>query len=315
MKALVTGGAGFIGSHLVDHLMQTGEEVRVLDNFASGSKENLAQWLDSPRFEAVEGDMLDPEAVKRSVEGCDTVFHLAANPEVRMKKASPGDHFRHNITATFNLLEATREAGCVKRLVFASSSTVYGEASVVPTAEDYGPLLPISLYGSSKLACEALISGYAAIYGFRAVIYRLANIVGPRSSHGVIYDFVKKLRADPQTLMVLGDGGQSKSYVYVMDCVEGFMAGLDTGERVAVYNLGTDSMTTVLEIAETVKKAAGCPDAVVRLTGGVDGGRGWRGDVKVMQLDTSRLRAAGWVPRFSSSEAVALTAKAVASSI
>ena len=311
MHVLVTGGAGFIGSHLVDRLMAEGHKVRVLDNLASGSMANLEQWKGNSSFEFIRGDLLDRETTRRAVEGCAQVYHMAANPEVQANKASPEDHFRQNIEATYSLLEALRGSK-VELLVFASSSTVYGDAAVLPTPEDYGPLVPISLYGASKLACEAMISAYASMYGFRAVVYRLANIVGSRSNHGVIWDFTGKLRMDPDTLEVLGDGSQSKSYLHVSDCVEGFLRGAGSGEHVAIYNLGSEDRVTVLEIAEIVKRAAGYPDAEVVLTGGVDGGRGWKGDVKYMQLDMSLLRSIGWAPRHNSAEAVRLTAENVA---
>ncbi len=161
---------------------------------------------DHRQFMFIHGDLLNPPKVVDAVNGCEIVFHLAANPEVDAKKASPMDHFQQNITATYNLLEAVREAGCVERLAFTSSSTVYGEAEVYPTPEEYGPLIPISLYGASKLACEALISAYSSMYGFRCSLFRLANVVGPRTYHGVIYDFVGKLRKNPEMLEVLGDG-------------------------------------------------------------------------------------------------------------
>jgi len=307
----VTGGAGFIGSHLVDRLMETGNKVRVIDNLASGSLGNLDRWMDHPGFEFIEGDLLERDASLEVVEGCSQVFHLAANPEVQANKAGPEEHFRQNIEATYRLLEAVAERGCVELLVFASTSTIYGEATVLPTPEGYGPTKPISMYGASKLACEALISAYASMRGFKAVTYRLANVVGPRSNHGVIWDFVGKLRDTPGELEVLGDGTQSKSYLYVDDCVDGFLKGAESVEQVAVFNLGSMDRVSVLRIAEIVKEEAGQPEARIRLTGGVDGGRGWRGDVKLMQLDTASLRRLGWAPRHSSEEAVRLTARAV----
>jgi UDP-glucose 4-epimerase len=311
MKVLVTGGAGFIGSHLVDRLMETGNQVRVIDNLASGSTSNLEGWVGHPGFEFIEGDLLDGDASREAVEGCSQVYHLAANPEVRAGKASPEEHFRQNIEATYSLLEAVAEKGGVELLVFASTSTVYGEASVLPTPEGYGPTKPISMYGASKLACEALISAYASMHGYKAVIYRLANVVGPRSNHGVVWDFVGKLIDSPGELEVLGDGTQSKSYLYIDDCVDGFLKGVESDERVAVFNLGSMDRVSVLRIAEVVKEEAGQPEAGISLTGGVDGGRGWMGDVKLMQLDTARLRSLGWAPRYSSEEAVRLTARAV----
>jgi len=311
MKTLVTGGAGFIGSHLVDRLMETGNRVKVIDNLSSGSPGNLERWMGHPGFEFMEADLLDPDACSEAVEGCSRVFHLAANPEVRANKASPEEHFRQNIEATYRLLEAVTERGGVELIVFASTSTVYGEAERLPTPESYGPTKPISMYGASKLACEALISAYASMNGYKAVIYRLANVVGPRSNHGVIWDFVGKLNENPDTLEVLGDGTQSKSYLYIDDCVEGFLKGVESRDQVSVFNLGSMDRLSVLRIAEIVREEAGHPEATMRLTGGVDGGRGWKGDVKLMQLDTSSLRQLGWAPRYGSEEAVRLTARAV----
>jgi len=311
MNVLVTGGAGFIGSHLVDRLMETGNQVRVIDNLASGQLSNLDRWIGHQGFEFIEGDLLERDASLEAVEGCSQVFHLAANPEVQANKAGPEEHFRQNIEATYSLLEAVAEQGGVELLVFASTSTVYGEAAVLPTPEGYGPTKPISMYGASKLACEALISAYASMHGFKAVIYRLANVVGPRSNHGVIWDFVGKLRGSPGELEVLGDGTQSKSYLYIDDCVDGFLKGAESVDQVAVFNIGSMDRTSVLRIAEIVKEEAGQPDAMIRLTGGVDGGRGWKGDVKLMHLDTASLRRLGWAPRYSSEEAVRLTARAV----
>lgn len=311
LKALVTGGAGFIGSHLVDFLINEGKEVRVIDNLSSGNREHLAQWSDNPMMELMELDLLDKTALDGALKGCDEVYHLAANPEVNAKNASPEDHFRQNIEATYNLLEAMRRIGEQKFIAFTSSSTVYGEAETIPTREDYGPLVPISLYGASKLACEALLTAYASMYGFRTIIYRLANVVGPRSNHGVIYDFVHKLRDNPSELEVLGDGSQSKSYLFVDDCISGIMKGIERGNRVDIYNIGSWDRTNVLEIAETVKNEMGLKDAKIRLTGGVDGGRGWKGDVKIMQLDMEELKSIGWTPKYGSAEAVRLTSRSV----
>ena len=312
MRALVTGGAGFIGSHLVDYLMRRGEEIRVLDNLSAGSVSDLGRWLDGPRFEFVRGDLLNPSEVEAAVEGCDVVYHLAANPEVRVWIASPEDHFKQNIEATYSLLEALRRRGEAETLVFTSSSTVYGDADVLPTPEDYAPLKPISLYGASKLAAEALVSAYTSMYGFRCVIYRMANVVGPRCSHGVIYDFVEKLRRNPEELEVLGDGTQSKSYLYVDDCVEGMILGAERAEgRVEILNIGSEDRVDVKTIARIVIEEMGLSGVDIRLTGGVDGGRGWKGDVKLMQLDMSRLRSLGWRPRLSSAETVRETAKAL----
>ncbi len=312
MCYLITGGAGFIGSHLVDHLMRQGNEVRVVDNLSAGSLNNLEQWLNDPRFEFVRGDLLDLADVKGSIQECTSVFHLAANPEVRVWRAPPEDNFKQNVEATYNLLEALRRWGDAETLVFTSSSTVYGDVDVLPTPEDYAPLKPISHYGASKLAAEALVSAYASMYGFRGVIYRMANVVGPRCSHGVVYDFVEKLRKNPGVLEVLGDGTQSKSYLYIDDCLEGMVLGADrTEEKVEIFNIGSVDRVNVRVIAEIVIEEMGLKDVGVRLTGGVDGGRGWRGDVKLMHLDVSRLKSLDWHPQLSSAEAVRKTARAL----
>jgi len=309
MTILITGGAGFIGSHLADRFMEQGEDIRVFDNLSAGTKSNIEKWVGDPRFDFVKGDLLEPSEIKAALEGCRVVYHLAANPEVRIWLARPEDHFNQNILGTYNLLEAIREQGAVDLLVFTSTSTVYGEASVIPTPETYAPLKPISNYGASKLAAEALICSYSSLYGFRSVIYRMANVVGPRSGHGVIYDFAEKLKRNPDELEVLGDGTQSKSYLFIDDCITGMILGaVHTEATVEILNIGSEDRVSVLEIASIVIEEMGLKDVEVELTGGVDGGRGWKGDVKLMQLDMSRLRAFGWSPLFSSTEAVRLTA-------
>lgn len=310
MTVLVTGGAGFIGSHLVDSLLEQGKAVRVFDNMSAGNELYLERWAGNERFNFIKGDLTKPSEVKYILEGCDTIYHLAANPEVRSWLASPDDQFKQNVEATFNLLEDIRKNGGINLLVFTSTSTVYGEATKIPTPETYAPLKPISNYGASKLAAEAMICSYASMYGFQSVIYRMANIVGPRSGHGVIYDFIEKLRKDPLKLEVLGDGTQSKSYLYVEDCIEGMIYGAETtNEDVEILNIGSEDRVTVLEIAKIVIEEMGLEGAEIELTGGVDGGRGWKGDVKLMQLDMQRLKTLGWTPKRSSAEAVRETAR------
>lgn len=310
MTVLVTGGAGFIGSHLVDTLLERGKVVRVFDNMSTGNELYLERWKGNEKCNFIKGDLTKPSEVNYILEGCDTIYHLAANPEVRSWLASPDDQFKQNVEATFNLLEDIRKNGGINLLVFTSTSTVYGEATQIPTPETYAPLKPISNYGASKLAAEAMICSYASMYGFQSVIYRMANIVGPRSGHGVIYDFIEKLRKDPLKLDVLGDGTQSKSYLYVEDCIEGMIYGAETtNEDVEILNIGSEDRVTVLEIARIVIEEMGLEGAEIELTGGVDGGRGWKGDVKLMQLDMSRLKTLGWTPKRSSAEAVRETAR------
>jgi len=309
---LVTGGAGFIGSHLVDALMRRGAEVHVIDNLSNGSLENLEQWSDNPRLKFIRGDLLDQAEANVAVQACEAVFHLAANPEVRLSSVAPDVHFRQNVVATYNLLEAVRRSGRPRFLAFTSSSTVYGDASEIPTPEDYAPLEPISIYGASKLASEALISAYAHIYGFRALIYRLANIIGPRSRHGVIYDFSGKLKDNPRELEILGDGTQAKSYLYIDDCVEAILFSIMRAVHpVEVFNVGSEDWVDVKTIAKIVVETMGLEDVAFRFTGGVDGGRGWKGDVKYMLLAIDKLKSLGWKPRLNSTEAVRATAKTV----
>jgi len=301
---LVTGGAGFIGSHLVDALMKKDAQVCVLDNLSNGWLENISQWFGHPKFEFIRGDLINQDDVTRAVEDCEVVFHLAANPEVRLSSIGPSVHFEQNVVATYNLLEAARKSG-IKELVFTSSSTVYGDASRIPTPEDYAPLKPISVYGASKLASEALVSAYSNNYGFRAVVYRLANIVGPRSRHGVIYDFIQKLRTSPSELEILGDGAQAKSYLHVNDCVNGVLLGLEeTESQFDIFNLGSEDWVDVKTIADIVAQEMDLQNATFRFTGGVDGGRGWKGDVKYMLLDVGKLKSLGWKIESNSAQAV-----------
>ncbi|USH00415.1 SDR family NAD(P)-dependent oxidoreductase [Thermococcus argininiproducens] len=311
MKILVTGGAGFIGSHLVDRLMEEGYEVRVLDDLSAGSLENLKKWINHERFEFMQGDMRDLEILKKAVDGVDAVFHLAANPEVRIGSQSPQLLYETNVLITYNLLEAMRERR-IKLLAFTSSSTVYGEAKRIPTPEDYGPLEPISVYGGAKLAAEALISGYAHTFDIKAVVFRLANIIGKRSNHGVIYDFINKLKANPDRLEILGDGTQRKSYLHVSDTIEAmlylFKEFLKEDKIYDAYNIGSEDWITVTEIAEIVSREMGLSPEFY-FTGGVDGGRGWKGDVKIMLLSIEKAKAKGWKPKMNSREAVEKTVR------
>lgn len=317
MKVLVTGGAGFIGSHLVDRLMELWQEVRVLDDLSAGSLDNIGRWLNHERFEFIKGDMRKMEIVEKAVEDVEVVFHLAANPEVRIGSQSPELLYETNVVITYNLLEAMRKTG-VKYLVFTSSSTVYGDAEVIPTPEDYAPLEPISVYGGAKLAAEALISGYAHTFDFKALVFRLANIIGERSNHGVIYDFINKLRKNPDELEILGDGTQRKSYLHVSDTVDGMLHIFEhfrkEGKTYDAYNLGNNDWITVREIAEIVSEEMGLNPAF-RFIGGVDGGRGWKGDVKFMRLSIEKAKKTGWEPRLNSYEAVRRTVRELLSTI
>ena len=310
-KVVITGGAGFIGSHLVDRIMRAAGEVWVLDNMSAGREEFLERWFGDDKMHLARADVTKLESMIPYMKGADVVFHLAANPDVRSAADNTYAHVEQNILATYNVLEAMRFQN-VKDIVFTSTSTVYGEAIVFPTPEDYGPLKPISVYGASKLASEALISSYVSTFGMRGVLYRFANVVGSRGTHGVIYDFINKLRANPNELEILGDGKQRKSYVHVSDFLKAMVLGYEmTEEALGIYNIGTEQSTDVIAIADIVTEVMGLAGVRYRTTGGVDGGRGWKGDVKVMSLDIKAILALGWEPKHTSDEAVRKTTLAL----
>ncbi len=305
-SVFITGAAGFIGSHLTDQLLSSGAEVVGFDNLSTGTISNLAHALQDSHFHFVRGDLLDIEATSQALGQSELVFHLAADPEVRAGAQNPKGHFKQNLQATFNLLEVIRKRRTLTRLVFASTSTIYGEATVIPTPESYGPLLPISTYGATKLGCEALCTSYSELLPLQVVVFRFANVVGPRARHGVLFDFIMKLRKDPFKLEVLGDGTQAKSYLHIDDCVEAFLLALDDSFwscPMEVYNIGSEGQTSVLTIAQSVKDSTGFTKATVSLTA-KPGERAWPGDVKTMQLDIAKIKRLGWKPRQGSDEAI-----------
>ena len=309
---LVTGGAGFIGSHLVDALVEQGKEVRVLDNFSSGREEFLSHHEGSESVEVCRGDLLDRDEVMSAMEGIETVHHLAANPDIRLGIEVTDTDLRQGTMATYNILEAMRLSE-VGRISFASSSAVYGEAGVMPTPEDYGPVMPISLYGASKLASEALITAWAGTFGAQGYIHRFANIVGPRGTHGVIFDFIHKLKRDPRRLEVLGDGNQEKSYMSAKDCVHSMLHVIGLGEEgTALNNLGTGDTCSVSRIAEIVIEESGLEGVSIDYTGGR---RGWAGDVPKTYLDVTKLLGTGFEPTAMSEQAVRDTARVLISEI
>jgi len=305
MKVLVTGGAGFIGSHIVDRLVIDGYRVRVVDNLSSGGLENLKHWLDSKGVEFLVGDLREPEVALRAVDGVNVVFHFAANPEVRLSTVDPEVHFTNNIVAAFNVLEAMRRRG-VEEIVFASSSSVYGEPEIIPVGED-APLKPISIYGASKAACENMIHSYTKLYGIKAVVLRYANIVGPRLRHGVVWDFINKLLVDRRRLEILGDGKQVRSYMHIEDAVEATMiAWRKSKGDFEVYNVASGDWITVDEVADIVMEVMGLED-VEKVYRPMLHGIGWPGDVKRVALRIDRLRMLGFKPKMRSREAVART--------
>lgn len=306
-KILVTGGAGFIGSYLVDKLLSYDLKVDVLDNLSSGSRGYIDEWNNTFRskFKFLNLDLTIEEHLN-NLDRYDTIFHLAANPDVRSSSVNPYIHLEQNVIATFNILEAARKLD-IEQLVFTSSSTVYGEAYITPTPETYAPLKPISMYGASKLACESIITSYAYTYGFKAIIYRLANVIGGRSNHGVIYDFINKLHKDRTKLEILGNGKQRKSYIHVSDCIDGMIKGLDTDEQVDIFNIGSDDYIDVMTIADAIINKLEIDDIRFVYKDEEGDGRGWKGDVRIMLLDTNRLKSLGWRIRYNSLDAVKLT--------
>ncbi|MEM0253550.1 MAG: NAD-dependent epimerase/dehydratase family protein [Candidatus Bathyarchaeia archaeon] len=304
---LVTGGAGFIGSHIVDRLLLEGYSVRVLDNFSSGRLENIRHHRGG--VEVLNADLKDFEASVKAVSGVEAVFHFAANPEVRVSTINPEIHFNENIVATFNLLEAMRKAG-VKQLIFASSSSVYGEPNGIPVDES-APLRPVSVYGASKAACESLIHAYSRLYGIRAAALRYANVVGPRLRHGVVYDFIIKLMKQPGLLEVLGDGTQVRSYIHVSDAVEATITvWRNLKEGFEAYNVGSEDWVDVNEIAGIVTSAMGLRDVKYAYKP-VLHGVGWLGDVKRIALAIDRLKGLGFQPKMNSRQALTEAAKSI----
>jgi len=298
VKILVTGAAGFIASNLVPRLLARGDEVAGADNFFLGKREYVAKGLDFREL-----DLLDLDRVVALFEEFrpTRVWHLAANSDISYGTTYTDFDLKGGTIVTYNVLEAMRRTQS-KEIVFSSSGAIYGEPAVLPTPEDYGPILPISLYAASKVACETLITAFAHNYGINAWIYRFGNIVGPNPTHGVIHDFVLRLRKDPTRLDVLGDGTQSKPYVHVEDTLDGMEFGIaHARDRVNVFNLAVAGHTSVREIAEWTVAAMGIRSIDIRYG---DSPRGWPGDVPRVRLDTRRMTTLGWTPKLSSAEAV-----------
>lgn len=300
MRAFVTGGAGFIGSNLVDRLLLRGDEVVVYDNLKTGMVEFLNGARTSPGFSFVQGDVLEEAKLVRAMEGAETVFHFAANADVRFGTQHPRKDLEQNTIATYNVLEAMRANG-VKKIAFSSTGSVYGEASVIPTPEDCPFPLQTSLYGASKLAGEGLISAYCEGFDFQAWIFRFVSILGERYTHGHVFDFYRKLLENPTELTVLGNGGQRKSYLYIQDCVSAIFTALDGAkDQVNLFNLGSDDYCMVDQSIGWITDALELSPELI-YTGG---DRGWIGDNPFIFLDTAKIRALGWQPTLTIREAV-----------
>lgn len=304
-SVFLSGGAGFVGSHFVRRLLGRKEVRRIViyDNFSSGQESYLVEVRADSRLEVVRGDLKEKEAVVAAMRGCELVIHLAANPDIAKAVTQPDIDFREGTFLMQNVLEAMRITGA-KRMLYTSGSGVYGENAPVAFTEGYGPCLPISTYGASKLACEALMCAYCHMFGLRGRAFRFANVVGPRQTHGVGYDFVRRLQADPGRLRILGDGSQSKSYIHVEDILEAVFAADAVGVLpYDIFNVATNDYITVREIAELAVEISGLAPGSVKFdfTGG---DRGWKGDVPVVRFDCAKIKALGWRNRRTSREAV-----------
>lgn len=303
MKILVTGGAGFIGSHLDDALIARGHQITVVDNLVLGRKENIAHLMNNPLFKFVEADILDTNTMHKVFEDgqFDMVYHLAANSDIQKGGKDPLVDYQLTFNTTFQILQLLKEFE-IKKFFFASTSAIFGETYDVLN-EDYGPLKPVSNYGAGKLASEAFISAFSSTYHIQTWITRFPNVVGERFTHGVIYDFIHKLQKNPKELEVLGNGEQCKPYVYVKDLVEGILFVIDhADEPYNVYMLGSDSRTKVKEIAAMVIEEMGV-DAQIRYTGG---DRGWVGDVPEFRYDLTKVNTLGWKAPHNSNDSVRL---------
>lgn len=300
---VVTGGAGAIGHLLVARLLEAGAAVTVVDNLSSGRREHLATLEGNPKFRLVVADLRKPDSYREEFRGASSVWHLAANPDIRLGTADPTVDLELGTVATFRVLEAARQFD-VPKFRFSSSSVVYGYPDVFPTPESFGPLLPQSQYGAAKLASEALVSAFAHSYGIEGHVFRFANIIGPRMTHGVLYDFFEKLRKDPARLEVLGDGNQAKSYLRTEEVIDAMLLAADRAHaRVNVFNLGTADRLSVREIAAKVVRAHG-NRARIEYTGGTTG---WVGDVPQQLLAVEQIRELGWGAKRTSAQAVDLT--------
>lgn len=305
MRYLVTGCAGFIGSNLVDRLLQAGHEVVGYDNFSTGLENFLDNAHHHAKFSLVHHDLLNRETLTKAMSGIDAVFHLAANADVRFGTDHPNRDLEQNTIATFNVLEAMRANG-VKRIAFASTGSIYGESKMIPTPEDAPFPVQTSLYGASKLAAEGLIQAYCEGFGFQSYIFRFVSILGERYTHGHVFDFYKQLQQHPQTLNILGNGKQKKSYLYVQDCIDAiFLAMEKAQDSVNIFNLGTNEYCQVDDsigwICETLGLIPEC-----HYSGGE---RGWIGDNPFIFLDCSKINQLGWTPKFSIKEGIIGTVK------
>jgi len=313
IKYFITGGAGFIGSHLADKLLEMGGKVTVYDNLSLSSGDNIKHLKGKKNFKFIKKDLLDFPSLKKAMKGHNIVWHLGGNTDIVTGNKITDVDLKNCTIATRNVLEAMRQLK-INKILFTSSACVYGDAGSVLLSESFGPLLPISLYGAGKLACEGLVSSYSHLFGIQALMFRFGNVVGERMNHGVIFDFVKKLIKNPRELEVFGNGKQEKPFFLVKECIRGMLCALDNTKyqndekQYEVYNLGVKSFTSVTKIAKIVIKEMGLKDVKLKYTGGV---RGWKGDVPVVHYDISKINKLGWMPSQTSDEAVKIAVQKI----
>jgi UDP-glucose 4-epimerase len=305
MKYFVTGSCGFIASNLVDYLLKKGYEVVGYDNYSTGQDSFIKQAINNPNFNLIKGDILDYDKLQISMDGCDFVFHLAANADVRFGTEHVDKDLKQNTIGTFNVLEAMRSNN-IKKIAFSSTGSVYGEAKVIPTPEDAPFPIQTSFYGASKLAGESLLSAFAEGFDFQVWIFRFVSILGERYSHGHVYDFYNQLLKDPTKLSVLGNGKQRKSYLYVGDCIDAIMVAIEnTNDKVNILNLGTDEYCEVNDSIGWI-----CEHLKLKPTLSYTGTeRGWIGDNPFIFLDTNKIRNLGWKPKYTIKEGIIKTIK------
>jgi len=305
MKAFITGGAGFIGSNLVDRLLKEGNQVTVYDNLSTGKEEFISHNYKNKNFRLIKKDLLNLKDLKEAIKGHDAIFHLSSYADIAGGMSrDPMFDIKQNLIATYNVLQAMR-VNNIKKIVFSSSATVYGDPTIFPTPETYGPMIPISIYGAMKLADEALIASYCHMFDFQAWVFRFAKVIGERYSHGVIFDFIKKLKQNPKELLILGNGKQKMTTVHVNDLIDAILLCFEkTNDSYNLHNIGNTSWIEVNKIADLVCEELKLKNVKYNYTGGE---RGWRGDQPKVFLDISKLMKLGWKPKINVEEAIKLS--------
>ena len=306
-KILVTGGAGFIGSHLVDHLLKTRHSVKVYDNLSGGNRDFLKHHEKNKRFTFVKADLADQKTLRKESKNIEMVFHLAANSDISKGITDPSIDFEQTTRHTFNLLQAMKENG-IKKLFFTSGSGIYGDVGSTYTTENFGPLIPVSMYGATKLSAEAMIYAFSNFYDIQVWVLRPANIIGPRLTHGVVFDFIRRLKKDAKKLQILGDGKQSKSYLYVLDVVRAIdLVTKKAKKKINIFNIAANSFITVNSIADVITKEMGINPKRCWTGGKI----GWNGDVAKVRINNSQITRLGWKPQYNSRQAVRKTVRVV----